>query len=176
MTHQTAHSDSVEQVLSRREWICRACALGVASLGSASVLAACGAESATSPDEPQPQSDPRPEPPAGAPPIAFIEGTDVVIELARTTALDAVGGSLILPSFNVAVLRLENTEFRAFSNICTHSGCGIFDFSGSRFRCQCHGSEFDITGRNVAGPAPSPLPRYETRYEAGARRLRVVRG
>lgn len=41
---------------------------------------------------------------------------------------------------------------------CTHLGCTPNWFSGLiRFRCPCHGSNFNLKGDVIAGPAPQPL-------------------
>lgn len=46
---------------------------------------------------------------------------------------------------------------KAFSAKCTHQGCTVAP-AGKTFQCPCHGSVFDAaTGKNVSGPAPSPL-------------------
>lgn len=45
----------------------------------------------------------------------------------------------------------------AISLICTHLGCVVLpDKKG--FKCPCHGSKFDGSGKVLAGPAPGPLP------------------
>ena len=48
----------------------------------------------------------------------------------------------------------------------------LYIFASQRLRCQCHGSEFDVNGTNVAGPAPSPMRRYALTYDSSARELR----
>jgi cytochrome b6-f complex iron-sulfur subunit len=41
---------------------------------------------------------------------------------------------------------------------CTHLGCTPRWFSNEgRFRCPCHGSNFNLQGDVIAGPAPRPL-------------------
>ena len=35
------------------------------------------------------------------------------------------------------------------------------------FHCPCHGSIYERTGQNIAGPAPRPLDYMETRIENG---------
>ena|SRR2546426_250892 len=61
----------------------------------------------------------------------------------------------------IILVRTEQDQVKAFSAVCTHLGC-IVEFKADQrmFKCNCHGSEFDLTGRNIAGPAPSPLRPY----------------
>ena len=61
----------------------------------------------------------------------------------------------------VALLRTEQGQVKAFSAICTHLGC-VVQYQPDRkvFHCNCHGSEFDTNGKNIAGPAPAPLQPY----------------
>jgi menaquinol-cytochrome c reductase iron-sulfur subunit len=46
---------------------------------------------------------------------------------------------------------------RALSAVCTHLGCTV-GRQGEGYHCPCHGSVFAADGKNVAGPAPRPLP------------------
>jgi cytochrome b6-f complex iron-sulfur subunit len=46
----------------------------------------------------------------------------------------------------------------ALSARCTHLGCTVnYDQLAGQFRCPCHGSRFDRSGRRIAGPARKPL-------------------
>jgi cytochrome b6-f complex iron-sulfur subunit len=48
----------------------------------------------------------------------------------------------------------------AFEAKCTHLGCTPrWEAASTKFKCPCHGSNFDIEGDVVAGPAPMPLYR-----------------
>ncbi len=60
----------------------------------------------------------------------------------------------------VIVIKLSETDIRAFSATCTHLAC-IVEFRKSRHDifCNCHNGEYDLTGRNIAGPPPRPLTR-----------------
>ena len=51
--------------------------------------------------------------------------------------------------------------FTAYSAICTHLGCIVHWNAGKReFECPCHAAVFDVEGKVVSGPPPSPLPPY----------------
>jgi Rieske Fe-S protein len=42
---------------------------------------------------------------------------------------------------------------------CTHKGCTAkWDDKDFRFECPCHGSEFNLLGQAIRGPAKKPLP------------------
>jgi cytochrome b6-f complex iron-sulfur subunit len=48
----------------------------------------------------------------------------------------------------------------AFEAKCTHLGCTPrWEVASQRFKCPCHGSQFNIEGAVVCGPAPVPLYR-----------------
>lgn len=62
----------------------------------------------------------------------------------------------------VILIRLAEDDFRAFSATCTHLDCIVEYQQGKRrIWCNCHNGEYDLTGRNVAGPPPRPLERFE---------------
>lgn len=98
---------------------------------------------------------------------------EVVIRLDLLDALRTANSAYVLGSQQVIVLRLIGDDYRAFTNVCTHAGCGIYLFESQRMRCQCHGSEYDVDGRNVAGPAPLPLQQYRTSLDAARQMLRI---
>ncbi len=91
----------------------------------------------------------------------------VTIDLSKVSRLRNAGGYLILinedgHSVHVIVINVDGSTFKAFTSICTHQGCDVASYSSStqRIICNCHGSEFDLNGNPVAGPAPSPLRSY----------------
>ena len=58
----------------------------------------------------------------------------------------------------VILVRLSDTEFRAFAGTCTHLDCIVeFQKDKSRIWCNCHNGEYDLHGQQVAGPPPKPL-------------------
>ena len=43
--------------------------------------------------------------------------------------------------------------------ICTHLGCVVpWNVAENKFKCPCHGSQYDATGKVIRGPAPKSLP------------------
>jgi Rieske Fe-S protein len=62
----------------------------------------------------------------------------------------------------VIVIRVSDTDFRAFSATCTHLACIVeFQKKQKRIWCNCHGGEYDLTGRNIGGPPPKPLTPFK---------------
>jgi len=56
------------------------------------------------------------------------------------------------------MVRTETGEIKAFSAKCTHLDCNVqYRPDTQQFHCACHDGYFDITGKNIAGPPPSPL-------------------
>ena len=64
----------------------------------------------------------------------------------------------------VFVHATEQGGYTALLVRCTHRGCQP-DPVGDRFVCPCHGSEFDLEGAVLRGPAERSLPRYRVARE-----------
>ncbi|WP_447980129.1 QcrA and Rieske domain-containing protein [Candidatus Nitrospira bockiana] len=94
---------------------------------------------------------PSPKPRQAAP---VLIGTESTMPLGEAVAMD-LGGQKIM------VLRTDD-GVAAFSRRCTDLGC-LVSWSKEReqFVCPCHQGVFDKTGRNVAGPPPRPLDRFQ---------------
>lgn len=71
-------------------------------------------------------------------------------------------------------LRRRGAALEAVSASCTHTGCLVRHLA-SGFACLCHRSEFDEEGKPLAGPAPRPLDRLETKVEGERLKLRFVK-
>lgn len=72
-----------------------------------------------------------------------------------------------LGGHKIMVLRTDE-GIVAFSRRCTDLGC-LVSWSREReqFLCPCHLGVFDKTGRNIAGPPPRPLDRYDVTARGG---------
>jgi Rieske Fe-S protein len=87
-----------------------------------------------------------------------------------STIPDISSGPLLLRSRGKAVYIYRNAQkqVKAFSGVCTHLGCLVeYSRDQHRFKCNCHGSEFDLTGKNITGPALIPLQPYRVVIEHG---------
>lgn len=67
----------------------------------------------------------------------------------------------------VIVLRVSDTDYRAFAATCTHLDC-VVEYRRDRqaIWCNCHNGHYDLTGQNVAGPPPRPLAAYKVHLVA----------
>ena len=62
----------------------------------------------------------------------------------------------------VILIRLNESDFKAFSATCTHLDCIVeFQKDKERIWCNCHNGHYDMAGRNIAGPPPRPLTAYK---------------
>ena len=56
-----------------------------------------------------------------------------------------------------------------FDAVCTHLGCTVeFQPELKRIHCACHGGVYDMnTGKNVSGPPPKPLTKFNVEIANG---------
>jgi Rieske Fe-S protein len=59
------------------------------------------------------------------------------------------------------LIRLNETEWRAFSAICTHLNCTVqFRDATRQIWCACHNGFYDLNGKVVSGPPPRSLEEF----------------
>ena len=52
----------------------------------------------------------------------------------------------------------KSLESYGINAVCTHLGCVVpWNVAENKFKCPCHGSQYDHTGKVVRGPAPLSL-------------------
>lgn len=62
----------------------------------------------------------------------------------------------------VIVIRLSETDVRAFSAVCTHLACIVtYRKEKGLIWCYCHDGVYDLNGKNIGGPPPRPLAPYK---------------
>jgi cytochrome b6-f complex iron-sulfur subunit len=84
-------------------------------------------------------------------PLASLPDLDQPHEYARVF----IGGL----SNPVLLFRQHHGELWALGSTCSHRGCEVNKLR-TTFVCPCHGSEYDLEGKVIQGPAPEPLNRY----------------
>lgn len=89
---------------------------------------------------------------------------DVPIEVPTPLTVGVVSGeaydTTAVPRIVYVVRRQDGTTL-ALTNTCTHMQCNVhWRPDLQQFLCPCHGGLYDITGRNIGGPPPSPLPQW----------------
>lgn len=122
----------------------RAFCIGSLAAGLALATSGCGGGGT-----PAPVSGPAPTPPI--------------------TTTDTKAGLLATPDGTTRDYRNQGSFFLvkdasgiyAITAICTHLGCTVGVPVGGRFLCPCHGSQYDLSGANLVGPAVLPLAHLE---------------
>jgi Rieske Fe-S protein len=93
------------------------------------------------------------------------------------TTTDTKAGLLALPDGTTRDYRnlgsffliKDATGIYAMTTVCTHMGCTVGLPAGSKITCPCHGSQYDLGGGNLVGPAALPLVHFAvTEPSAGA--------
>lgn len=60
-------------------------------------------------------------------------------------------GGIVLSQQRAAIVKL-NKDIMVYSLACPHLGCTI-SLTETLFKCPCHGSEFNLNGKVIKGPA-----------------------
>lgn len=99
------------------------------------------------------------------PPVA--ESTSRFVVAAKAGELKNNTGKIFKFGSEPALLvRTAEGEYRAFSAVCTHLSCTVQYRPDLReIWCACHNGLYDLEGRNVSGPPPRPLEKYEVHVQ-----------
>ncbi|MBV8333218.1 MAG: ubiquinol-cytochrome c reductase iron-sulfur subunit [Candidatus Eremiobacteraeota bacterium] len=78
--------------------------------------------------------------------------------------------------FSDGTYDVVNMSFVILSPICPHLGCRpIWSADANRFQCPCHGSQFDLDGAHLAGPAPRGMDPLPLREQSGVADVMWIR-
>src|SRR5437868_11336752 len=96
------------------------------------------------------------------PPPDSAESAVMSVSVGRPDAIPPNSGTIFKFGGEPGLLiRSAEGELRAFSARCTHLNCTVQYDAGERsIICACHGGQFDLNGKNIAGPPPRPLTAY----------------
>jgi Rieske Fe-S protein len=151
-TGDAAASTSEPNPGPRRRSVVTLGAAATLAAGGAVSLAACGSGSSGSGTAPASSAAPAASSSAGG-------AADSGGGLAKLADVPVGGAAAATGPDGKPIVIAQPTagQVVAFSAICTHQGCKVAP-AGKQLKCPCHGSVFDaFTGKNVSGPAPSPL-------------------
>lgn len=89
-------------------------------------------------------------------------GTGLTIDLTDSTfqSLQTAGNWVLHPNENILLVNVSG-NIRAFTSVCTHSGCSRDWALASNATCTCHGSVFNTEGNVVSGPANGALTQFQ---------------
>ena len=91
-------------------------------------------------------------------------------------ALAAVGGIARVDGGQgspVAVVRVSDTQYAAFSLVCPHQGATV-SISGVGFRCPQHGAQFASDGRWTGGQSTSNLHALSAAFDPATGELTIT--
>ncbi len=93
------------------------------------------------------------------------EATTRTVEAGPTNDPDLLERGFKIVRFGsepVILIRVSETDFRAFAGTCTHLDCIVeYQSEHKRIWCNCHDGEYNLRGAQVAGPPPRPLEPYQ---------------
>ena len=94
-------------------------------------------------------------------------GNTITLDLTNSnfSNLASPGDFVNLTSVDLLVLKISNSEFRAFDNCCPHNGSkSSWSYENESFKCATHGNSFSIDGNDVkscnSGSTSGGLKRY----------------
>ena len=166
--------------MSDRRAFLRCSACGVVGL-AALTIPGCGGEGPTGPVETTPRDtttvkkDTTTKKTTDNPTEAKweISGATVRVFLARVPELATIPGFVLIDPAQTIVVRTGETDYSAFTAVCTHEGCFVASFVNNRLVCPCHGSTFGLDGSVLVGPALLPLAQFTTAFDAAKNELLV---
>lgn len=90
---------------------------------------------------------------------------DVTLKLDVKSPLSKIGGAYFFDykGDKIVVIRKSETEFVAYSAICTHQGGYLgYNENTQQLVCPLHNSKFGTDGQRISGPARQPLSSFPT--------------
>lgn len=99
-----------------------------------------------------------------------VRNNRIQIPRQEAAVLEQPDGLLLVQARGVTgpiFLRNVDGDIIALSSICTHRGCEVRALP-DLYQCPCHGSEYDIDGEVLAGPASQALRRFEVKQLSGS--------
>jgi len=95
-------------------------------------------------------------------PPEVMEATQTSVIAGRVNDLPPNSGKIFKFGNKPGLLvRTPTGEYKAFSAVCTHLDCIVQYRPDMRLIwCACHNGQYNLSGKNIAGPPPRPLEEY----------------
>jgi Rieske Fe-S protein len=95
-------------------------------------------------------------------PPAVSEAAVNEVSAGRVQDLRVNSGKIVkFGSRPVLLIRSGETEWRAFSAVCTHLNCTVqYREDAHTIWCACHNGTYDLNGSVISGPPPRPLDEF----------------
>ena len=103
-------------------------------------------------------------------PASLLFGKKLSIDLDQVPKLKEIGGHITIKLMHEDILLIRNSEKTVliFNAHCTHKGCIVkYSERNNRIECPCHGSQYDLNGNVLKGPAPRPLTTHSGELDGG---------
>lgn len=72
------------------------------------------------------------------------------------------------------LIRTVEGEYQAMSATCTHLSCTVqYRKDTQQVWCACHNGIYDLNGKNLSGPPPRPLEKYQVHVQGDE--VKVIR-
>lgn len=102
--------------------------------------------------------------------VKVLANGKVEVTLKSNPALKKVGGVVRIDDVkgrSIALVRTSAQTYTAVNLLCTHQG-GELVQTGNQWQCQVHQATFTLAGKNIVGPATTPLKQLPVKTTASA--------
>lgn len=92
------------------------------------------------------------------------------IEACKVNDMEKDSGKIVkFGNKPVLLIRKKDGEYIALSAVCTHLDCTVqYRKDFGQIYCACHNGRYDLNGKNISGPPPSPLSKYNVAIQNDA--------
>ena len=91
------------------------------------------------------------------------------LNLGKVDALEKNSGKIFKIGNKPGILiKTADGEIKALSAVCTHLDCTVqYKQDEKLIWCACHNGRYDVNGKNISGPPPSPLTSFNVVIQKG---------
>src|SRR5437588_13094154 len=108
-------------------------------------------------------------------PGSDVSAFNITVDVSSLTAVNQGLRTNTPDGHLLLVVRHSATSYGTLLMICTHESCTGNDMqqSDTIINCHCHGSQFDLNGKVVHGPATINLAGYSTTFDSQTKKVTI---